>query len=98
MINPAGILSSFRLVLAVPARFRDSDCLASSGRLGQNARRIRLLDPTAEGRMKSYREELWFETKTRRAHLNITSHVQTAREKSGLRAGHGLADALHTTA
>ena len=98
MINPAGILSSFRLVLAVPARFRDSDCLASSLRLGQNARRIRLLDPTAEGRMKSYREELWFETKTRRAYLNITSQVQAAVQKSGIREGLVLVNAMHITA
>src|SRR5206468_9970639 len=98
MINPAGILSLFRLVLAVPARFRDSDCLASSGRLGQNARRIRLLDPTAEGRMKSYREELWFETKTRRAYLNITSQVQAAVQKSGVREGLVLVNAMHITA
>ncbi|MGH7236492.1 MAG: hypothetical protein ACREIO_08930 [Nitrospiraceae bacterium] len=48
MINPAGILSSFRLVLPVMAGFRDSDCLASPGRLEQNARRILLPDPTAE--------------------------------------------------
>lgn len=26
--------------------------------------------------MKSYREELWFETKTRRAYLNITRQVE----------------------
>src|SRR5256886_11100408 len=98
MINPAGILSWFRLVLAVPARFRDSDCLASSLRLGQNARRIRLPDPTAEGRMKSYREELWFETKTRRAYLNITSQVQAAVQKSGVREGLVLVNAMHITA
>jgi secondary thiamine-phosphate synthase enzyme len=98
MINPAGILSSFRPVLPVLGRFRDSDCLASSLRLGQNARRILQVDPTAEGRMKSYREELWFETKTRRAYLNITSQVQAAVEKSGVREGLVLVNAMHITA
>jgi hypothetical protein len=48
MINPAGILSLFRLVMPVLARFRDSDCLASSSSLRQNAGSILLHDPTAE--------------------------------------------------
>ena len=34
--------------------------------------------------MKSYREELWFETKTRRAYLNITEQVETVVKKSGV--------------
>ncbi len=37
--------------------------------------------------MKSYREELWFETRTKRAYLNITSQVETAVTKSGVREG-----------
>ena len=37
--------------------------------------------------MKSYREELWFQTKTRRAFLNITPQVEEALRKSGVREG-----------
>jgi len=48
--------------------------------------------------MKSYREELWFETKTRRAYLNITSQVQAAVQKSGIREGLVLVNAMHITA
>ena len=48
--------------------------------------------------MKSYREELWFETKTRRAYLNITSQVQAAVQKSGVREGLVLVNAMHITA
>ena len=48
--------------------------------------------------MKSYREELWFEAKTRRAYINITSQVQTAVKKSGVREGLCLVNAMHITA
>ena len=48
--------------------------------------------------MKSYREELWFETKTRRAYLNITPQVQAAVQKSGIREGLVLVNAMHITA
>ncbi|MDX2252781.1 MAG: secondary thiamine-phosphate synthase enzyme YjbQ [Nitrospira sp.] len=48
--------------------------------------------------MKSYREELWFETKTRRAYLNITSQVDTIVRKSGVREGLVLVNAMHITA
>ena len=48
--------------------------------------------------MKSYREELWFETKTRRAYLNITSQVEAAVKKSGVREGLVLVNAMHITA
>ena len=48
--------------------------------------------------MKSFREELWFETKTRRAYLNITPHVQAAVQKSGIREGLVLVNAMHITA
>ena len=34
--------------------------------------------------LKSYREELWFETKTRRAYLNMTPQVQAAVRKSSV--------------
>lgn len=48
--------------------------------------------------MKSYREELWFETKSRRAYLNITAQVQAAVQKSGVREGLVLVNAMHITA
>ena len=48
--------------------------------------------------MKSYREELWFETNTRRAYLNITAHVDAAVRKSGVREGLVLVNAMHITA
>lgn len=48
--------------------------------------------------MKSYREELWFETKTRRAYLNITPQVEAAVKKSGVREGLVLVNAMHISA
>src|SRR3972149_7532362 len=48
--------------------------------------------------MKSYREELWFETTTRRAYLNITPQVEEALKKSGIREGLCLVNAMHITA
>lgn len=52
----------------------------------------------ARSHMKSYREELWFETKTRRAYLNITAQVEAAVRKSGVREGMVLVNAMHITA
>jgi len=48
--------------------------------------------------MKSYREELWFETKTRRAYLNITPQVEAIVKKSGVAEGLVLVNAMHITA
>ncbi|MEE9539023.1 MAG: secondary thiamine-phosphate synthase enzyme YjbQ [candidate division NC10 bacterium] len=48
--------------------------------------------------MKSYREELWFEIKTRRAYINITPQVNAALKKSGIREGICLVNAMHITA
>lgn len=48
--------------------------------------------------MRSYREELWFETQTRRAYINITEQVQAAVKKSGVREGLVLVNAMHITA
>ncbi|MBL8076234.1 MAG: YjbQ family protein [Nitrospira sp.] len=48
--------------------------------------------------MKSYREELWFETKTRRAYLNITPQIEALIQKSGVRDGLVLVNAMHITA
>jgi secondary thiamine-phosphate synthase enzyme len=48
--------------------------------------------------MKVYREELWFEIPTRRAFVNITSQVQAIIERSGVREGLLLCNAMHITA
>jgi secondary thiamine-phosphate synthase enzyme len=48
--------------------------------------------------MKSYREELWFETKERREYLNITNQVERALERSGVREGLCLVNAMHISA
>lgn len=48
--------------------------------------------------MKTYREELWFHTTTRRAYLNITPQIEAAVEKSGIREGLVLVNAMHITA
>jgi len=48
--------------------------------------------------MKSYREELWFETKTRRAYLNVTPQVAAAVRTSGVQEGLVLVNAMHITA
>ena len=37
--------------------------------------------------MKSYREELWVETKSRRAYMNITPQVEAAVRKSRIKDG-----------
>ena len=48
--------------------------------------------------MKSYREELWFETNTRRAYINITPQIESAVKKSGVKEGVVLVNAMHITA
>jgi secondary thiamine-phosphate synthase enzyme len=48
--------------------------------------------------MKSYREELWFETKTRRAFINITPQVENCIRQSGVKEGLALCNAMHITA
>ncbi|HEU4503141.1 MAG TPA: secondary thiamine-phosphate synthase enzyme YjbQ [Nitrospira sp.] len=48
--------------------------------------------------MRSYREELWFETKTRRAYLNITRQVESVVKNSGVQEGLVLVNAMHITA
>lgn len=47
--------------------------------------------------MKSYRKELWFETKTRRAFLNITPQVADCLAESRIREGLCLVNAMHIT-
>lgn len=48
--------------------------------------------------MKSYRQELWFETPTRTAFINITPQVEQALADSGIREGLCLVNAMHISA
>ena len=48
--------------------------------------------------MKSFRKELWFETKSRREYINITRDVQQALDESGIQEGLCLVNAMHITA
>ncbi|MFP4529144.1 MAG: secondary thiamine-phosphate synthase enzyme YjbQ [Candidatus Kapaibacterium sp.] len=48
--------------------------------------------------MKSHRKELWFETKTRRALINITPKIEEAVRESGVAEGLVLVNAMHITA
>jgi len=48
--------------------------------------------------MKSYKEELWFNTKRRRELINITSQVAEAVRKSKIKEGLCLVNAMHITA
>ena len=48
--------------------------------------------------MRSYRKELWFETKTRVELVNITREVEAALAESGIREGMCLVNAMHITA
>ena len=45
--------------------------------------------------MKSYRKELWFNTKTRRDYINITQDVQDTIDASGIKEGLCLVNAMH---
>ena len=48
--------------------------------------------------MKHFREELWFNTKTRRDYINITRDVQKAIDKSTIKEGLCLVNAMHISA
>ncbi len=48
--------------------------------------------------MITYRKELWFETPTRRAFLNITGYVERCLYESGIQEGLILINAMHITA
>jgi len=48
--------------------------------------------------MKSYRKELWFETKQRRELLQITPQIETCVHESGVKEGLVLVNAMHITA
>ena len=48
--------------------------------------------------MKSYRKELWFNTRGRREFINITPDVEKCLEASGIKEGILLCNAMHITA
>ncbi len=48
--------------------------------------------------MKSYRKELWFNTKNKVEFINITREVEKAVEDSGIKEGLCLVNAMHITA
>ena len=48
--------------------------------------------------MKHYRKELWFNTPTRRAFINITGEVEKCVIESGVKEGLVLVNAMHITA
>jgi len=48
--------------------------------------------------MKTYRKELWFETRRRREFLNVTPEVERCLAESGIREGLALVNAMHITA
>ncbi|EMT38795.1 secondary thiamine-phosphate synthase enzyme YjbQ [Thermoanaerobacter thermohydrosulfuricus] len=47
--------------------------------------------------MKSYRKELWFETKKRREFINITPLIEECVRESGIKEGLLLCNAMHIT-
>lgn len=48
--------------------------------------------------MKSFRKELWFDTRNRREFINITSQVNSFLLESGVKEGLVLVNAMHITA
>lgn len=48
--------------------------------------------------MKNYRKELWFNTPSRRAFVNITSQIQECLRESNIQEGLVLVNAMHITA
>ena len=48
--------------------------------------------------MKSFREELWFETRSRRDYINITPQVEDCVRRSVIKEGLCLVNAMHITA
>jgi len=48
--------------------------------------------------MKSHREELWFNTSSRRDYINITGEVERCLAGSGIKEGLCLVNAMHITA
>jgi len=48
--------------------------------------------------MRSYREQLWFNTSSRRDYVNITRDVERCLDKSKIKEGLCLVNAMHITA
>lgn len=48
--------------------------------------------------MKTYRKELWFETKQRRQIIHITPQIEDCLTESGIKEGLCLVNAMHITA
>jgi secondary thiamine-phosphate synthase enzyme len=48
--------------------------------------------------MKSYREELWFNTPSRRDYVNVTPQIEKCVAKSRIKEGLCLVNAMHITA
>ncbi|MCX8054444.1 MAG: secondary thiamine-phosphate synthase enzyme YjbQ [Ignavibacteria bacterium] len=48
--------------------------------------------------MKSFRKELWFNTRNRREFINITRQVEECVRESGIKEGLVLVNAMHITA
>ncbi len=48
--------------------------------------------------MKSYRKELWFNTRGRREFINITPQVEECLKESSIKEGFVLCNAMHITA
>ncbi len=48
--------------------------------------------------MKSHRQELWLQTNSHRAYLNLTDQVEAALTASGIQEGLVLVNAMHITA
>jgi len=47
--------------------------------------------------MRTYRKELWFETRKRREFINITRHIDDCLRESGIKEGLLLCNAMHIT-
>ena len=48
-------------------------------------------------KLKSYRKELWFDTKNRRELINITGTIEKCLKESGIKEGLLLCNAMHIT-
>jgi secondary thiamine-phosphate synthase enzyme len=48
--------------------------------------------------MRSYRKELWFDTRSRREFINITPQVEECLKESSIKEGIVLCNAMHITA
>jgi secondary thiamine-phosphate synthase enzyme len=48
--------------------------------------------------MRSYRQEIWFNTEKRQEFINITPHVEDVVKTSGIKDGLCLVNAMHITA